>query len=194
MRREVRITGYGGQGVILSAHILGKAATIYDGRHATMTQSFGPEARGSACSAQLVISDEPIDYPYLREMDVLVAMSQEGFDLFIDKLKEGGVLIVEQDLVRLDRHADRPRTFAVPATRIAENLGRRIVQNMAMLGYVGAMTDLVQVDSLRQAIASSVPTGTEDLHLTAFEGGYAFHREKERVGGGGRNRGDPGGS
>ena len=140
MRKEIRITGYGGQGVILSAHILGKAVTLFEDRYATMTQSFGPEARGSACSAQVVLSDEPVGYPYVHRTDALIAMSQEGFEKHLPDLKEEGILVVEEDLVDLGEHRDRPNTFSVPATRIAEGLGRRIVLNIAMLGYVGAAT------------------------------------------------------
>jgi 2-oxoglutarate ferredoxin oxidoreductase subunit gamma len=191
VRKEVRITGYGGQGVILSAHILGKAATLYQGLHATMTQSFGPEARGSACSAQLVVSDEPIAYPYVKKTDFLIAMSQEGFDLHIGSLKEDGVLIYEKDLVKLGEHENRPNSFGAPATRIAEELGRRIVLNIAMLGYVGAVTDLVSADALKEAIAASVPEGTEELNLRAFEGGYGYHHDPERAGDRGRDLGHP---
>jgi len=191
VRKEVRITGYGGQGVILSAHVLGTAATLHEGLEATMTQAFGPEARGSACSAQIVFSDEPIDYPYVRKVDVLVAMSQEGFDLYIGGLKEDGILLYEEDLVDLGEHAGRPNSFGVPATRIAEELGRRIVLNMAMLGFVAAMTDLVSAESVRKAIADSVPPGTEELNLKAFEGGHGYHQDAERAGDRGRHLGDP---
>ena len=191
MRREIRITGYGGQGVILSAYVLGKAATLHEGLHATMTQSFGPEARGSACSAQLIVSDEAIDYPYVRQIDTLVALSQEGFDLHVPGLGEEGLLIYEQDLVNLKDHAQREKNFACPATRIAEDLGRRIVQNMAMLGFVTAVTELFAMDSVKAAIRDSVPSGTETLNLRAFEDGYEYLRDPGRHGDRGRHRGDP---
>src|SRR5678815_688146 len=98
---EVRIAGFGGQGVILSAIVIGKAASIYQSAFATMTQNFGPEARGGACSAQLILSDAPILYPYVTQPDIMIAMSQEAYGKFIHELKDGGVLIVEQDLVRV---------------------------------------------------------------------------------------------
>ena len=106
---EIRVAGFGGQGVILSAIVIGKAACIYQNGYATMTQSFGPEARGGSSSAQVILSDEPILYPYITQPDILVVMSQEAFTRFTPELKEGGILIVEQDLVRLgnikQRHA-----------------------------------------------------------------------------------------
>lgn len=191
MRREIRITGYGGQGVILSAYVLGKAATLHEGLHATMTQSFGPEARGSACSAQLIVSDEPIDYPYVRQVDTLVAMSQEGFDLHVRGLSDAGLLIFEEDLVDLKEHGKRENNYGCPATRIAENLGRRIVQNMAMLGFVTAVTELFAMDSVKEAIRDSVPPGTETLNLRAFEDGYEYLKDPGRLGDRGRHRGDP---
>ena len=96
---EIRISGFGGQGVIRCGYIIGKTAALFDGKHATLTQSFGPEARGSACSAQLVVSDEPIAYPYVKKTDYLIAMSQEGYSKSIGELRPGGMLIYEKDLV-----------------------------------------------------------------------------------------------
>ena len=98
----IRIAGFGGQGVILAGMVIGKAVAIHDGKFATLTQSFGPEARGSACSAQLIVSDEPILYPYLMQPDILVVMSQEASRLFGSDLKPGGLLLYEQDLIHLD--------------------------------------------------------------------------------------------
>ena len=155
-----------------------------------MTQSFGPEARGSACSAQLIVSDEQIDYPYVRQVDTLVAMSQEGFDLHAPGLGDKGQLIYEQDLVDLRKYAGREHNFACPATRIAEDLGRRIVQNMAMLGFVTAVTELFAMDSVKAAIRDSVPAGTETLNLRAFEDGYEYLRDPGRLGNRGRHSGD----
>jgi 2-oxoglutarate ferredoxin oxidoreductase subunit beta len=111
---ELRIAGFGGQGVILSAIILGKAASIHQGAYATMTQNFGPEARGGACSAQLLLSDEPILYPYVTQPDILVVMSQEAYTRFVPELKEGGTLIVEQDLVRNHRPAPPNEGLQLP--------------------------------------------------------------------------------
>ncbi len=98
---EIRIAGFGGQGVILSAIIIGKAGCIYQPGYATMTQNFGPEARGGACSAQLILSDTPVLYPYVPRPDILVVMSQEAYALFAPQLKDEGILIIEEDLVRI---------------------------------------------------------------------------------------------
>jgi 2-oxoglutarate ferredoxin oxidoreductase subunit gamma len=171
---EIRIAGFGGQGVILSAMIVGKAAAIYQGGYATLTQNFGPEARGGASSAQVILSDTPILYPYVARPDVLVVMSQEAYTRFTPELKDGGLLIVEEDLVRLGDLRSGIRVHSVPATRLAEELGRKMVLNVVMVGFFAAVTALLDPDALRQAVADSVPPGTKDLNLRAFDKGFDY--------------------
>lgn len=169
-RTEIRITGFGGQGVVLSGHILGHACAIEAGQHSTMIQSFGPEARGSACSATLVVSDSEVLYPYIHRPDIFVVMSSEGYDKYRDELKEEGVLIYESDLVK-PTLKEGQRSYGVPSTRIAESLGRAIVQNIVMVGFVTGVTDLVPREAMREAVKHSVPPGTEELNLAAFDKG-----------------------
>lgn len=171
---ELRIAGFGGQGVILSAIILGKAASIHQGAYATMTQNFGPEARGGACSAQLLLSSEPILYPYVTKPDILVVMSQEAYARFGPELKEGGTLIVEQDLVRANHLPRETKVYSCPATRIAEELGKRMVLNSVMVGFFAAVTRLLEPDAVRKAVAESVPSNFRELNLNAFERGYEY--------------------
>jgi 2-oxoglutarate ferredoxin oxidoreductase subunit gamma len=173
-KTEVKIGGFGGQGVILSGYILGRAATIYDNKHATMIQSFGPEARGSACSVQLIVADEPIAYPYITMPGVMVVMSQEAYSKFSPELAPGGLLITEKELVSPHNLRKDVRHIAIPATRIAEELGRKLVLNIVMMGFMTAVTDLVGVEAMRSAVKASVPKGTEELNLNAFERGFAF--------------------
>src|SRR5215813_4894043 len=154
---EIRLAGFGGQGVILSAIVLGRAASIHQGAYATMTQSFGPEARGGACSAQLLLSDTPILYPYVTQPDILVVMSQEACTRFVPELKDGGTLIVEQDLVRVSDLKPNTRVYSVPATRLAEELGKRMVLNIVMVGFFTAVTNLLEAEAVRKAVADSVP-------------------------------------
>lgn len=168
---EIRIAGFGGQGVILATQILGRAAAIFDGAHATMTQSFGPEARGGACSAQLIISDEAVLYPYVTQADVLVAMSQEAFSKFSGEVKHGGLLLVERDLVRIDEMPEGVRVYGVPATRIAEKLGKRVVQNIVMLGFFAAITKLVSIAALEKAVLGSVPAHLVEINRQALRSG-----------------------
>jgi 2-oxoglutarate ferredoxin oxidoreductase subunit gamma len=171
---ELRIAGFGGQGVILSAIILGRAASIHQGAFATMTQSFGPEARGGACSAQLLISDQPILYPYVTQPDVLVVMSQEAYSKFAPELKEGGTLIVEQDLVRVTDIPRATKVYSCPATRLAEELGKRMVLNSVMVGFFTAVAHLLEPDAVRKAVGDSVPSNSRDLNLKAFEKGHEY--------------------
>lgn len=171
---EIRIAGFGGQGVILSAIVLGKAASIFQGGFATMTQNFGPEARGGACSAQLVLSDSPVLYPYVTRPDILVVMSQEAYVRFVPELKDGGILIVEQDLVRVSDADNKFQVYSVPATRIAETLGKRMVLNSVMVGFFTAVTNLLDADAVGKAVADSVPASFRELNLKAFEKGVEY--------------------
>ncbi|MFZ0962107.1 MAG: 2-oxoacid:acceptor oxidoreductase family protein [Terriglobia bacterium] len=171
---EIRIAGFGGQGVILAGMVIGKAASIYDGKFATLTQSFGPEARGSACSAQLIVSGDPILYPYINQPDILVVMSQEASTRFGADLKTAGMMLYESDLIQVDNTTKGLRRFGIPATRFAEELGRKLVLNMVMVGFVTALAELATPLAVRKAIADSVPKGTEELNLAAFEKGLEF--------------------
>ncbi|MGO9520008.1 MAG: 2-oxoacid:acceptor oxidoreductase family protein [Candidatus Korobacteraceae bacterium] len=171
---EIRIAGFGGQGVILSAIVIGKAGCIYEGGFSTMTQSFGPEARGGACSAQVILSDSPVLYPYVTRPDVLIVMSHEAYSIFAPQVKENGTLIIEQDMVRVDKLPSGVRVFSCPATRLAEELGKKMVLNIVMVGFFGAVTGLLQPDSLRNAIADSVPEAYRDLNRKAFDKGYEY--------------------
>jgi 2-oxoglutarate ferredoxin oxidoreductase subunit gamma len=170
---EIRVAGFGGQGVILAAQILGKAAAIHADTHATMTQNFGPEARGGACSAQLVISPEPVLYPYVTQADILVAMSQEAFTKFLPELRPGGLLLIERDLVRIEtRLPEGIRMYGVPATRIAEKLGKRVVQNIVMLGFFAAISKAIPLEAIEKAVLDSVPTAMADVNRQALQAGF----------------------
>jgi 2-oxoglutarate ferredoxin oxidoreductase subunit gamma len=171
---EIRVAGFGGQGVILSAIVLGKAASIHQGEYATMTQNFGPEARGGACSAQLMLSDQPVLYPYVTQPDVLVVMSQEAYTKFGPELKEGGTLLIERDLVRVSDLPKQTRIYSVPATRLAEELGKRMVLNIVMVGFFAAVTQLLEAVAVRKAVADSVPASFRELNLKAFDKGYEY--------------------
>jgi 2-oxoglutarate ferredoxin oxidoreductase subunit gamma len=172
---EIRIAGFGGQGVILSAIVIGKAACIFQDGYAAMTQSFGPEARGGSSSAQVILSPDPILYPYVTQPDILVVMSQEAFTRFVPQLKPGGILIVEQDLVPVGGTLPKGvLVYGVPATRLAEELGRKMVLNIVMVGFFGAVTSVVDPDALRKAVADSVPPATSELNLKAFDKGFEY--------------------
>jgi len=171
---EIRISGFGGQGVILSAIVIGKAGCIFQNGYSTMTQAFGPEARGGACSAQVILSNEPILYPYVTQPDILVTMSQEAYSLFTPTLKNDGLLIIEQDLVRVENLPPGVRVYGVPATRLAEELGKRMVLNIVMVGFFAAVTNVLEPEAVRQAVADSVPEAFRELNLRAFDKGFEY--------------------
>ena len=176
-RTEIRITGFGGQGVVLSGHIIGRAYAVNAGHHATMIQSFGPEARGSACSTTLSLSEEKVLYPYIRRPDIFVVMSAEGYERYRDELKDDGILIYEKDLVAPELKEGQ-HSYYVPSTRMAESLGRTIVQNIVMIGFFTAVTKIVSRDQMRNAVEESVPPGTEELNLKAFDSGWEYYQEE----------------
>jgi len=170
--QEIILTGFGGQGIVLAGRILGKAVVLGDHRQSTLVQAYGPEARGGACSAQVIISDRQIHYPNVRHPDILVCMSQAGFDKFIGQLKKDGVLLIDQDLVKpagIDTDF-----YSIPSTRMAEELGRTMMANIIMLGFFTSATGAVSVKALRDSVAASVPKGTEKMNITAFDKGYDY--------------------
>ncbi len=171
---EIKFGGFGGQGVILAGIIIGRAASIYSNKFATLTQSFGPEARGSACSAQVIISDSKILYPYVTKPEILMIMSQEACNLFLPQATDNATIIIEKSLVKPKGLKPDMKTFSIPATRLAEELGRKMILNIVMTGFFTAVTKLVEYEAVREAVKASVPHGTEDLNLIAYDRGYQY--------------------
>jgi 2-oxoglutarate ferredoxin oxidoreductase subunit gamma len=169
-RYEIRLAGSGGQGLILAGSILAEAAGVYDGKFVCQTQSYGPEARGGASKAEVVISDAPIDYPKAIQPDVLLALNQKSLEAFSADLKPGGLLLVDADLVK---EAPAGRVLALPFTRIARELGRAMAANIVALGALAQLTGAVSLESLTAAVLARVPKGTEDLNRRALAAGVA---------------------
>ncbi len=180
MRKEVRIAGFGGQGIILAGIVIGKAAALHDGIHAVQTQSYGPEARGGASRTELVISDDEIDYPKVQSPDILIAMSHEALMAYLDDLKDGGILIIDPDMIVEEEvlpfvKEHNIKLYRAPATRTAaEKLGLKIVANIVMVGAITRITNIVSEESARKSVAESVPPGTQDKNLAAFDAGVAL--------------------
>ncbi len=175
--QQIRVGGFGGQGVIMAGMIIGRACSLYDGKEASLSQSFGPEARGSACSAQVILSEEKILYPYVTRADILIAMSQEAFEKFSGNIDEDATVLVEEDLVEPKNLRAGVTVRAVPSTRLAEQIGRKLVSNIVMVGFFTAVTGLISDASARRAVKDLVPRGTEDLNLVAFDRGYDYGRQ-----------------
>jgi 2-oxoglutarate ferredoxin oxidoreductase subunit gamma len=174
MRVEVRFAGFGGQGIIKSGIIVAAGACIYGERNAVQTQSYGPESRGGACKSEVVISESEIDFPKVIEPDVLVVMSQHAYNDYAEDLKAGGILILDPDMIPREKDLRNVMIFHVPATKIAEELGRRIMANIVMLGAFTAITEIVDKEAIKESIKENVPKGTEELNLTAFEKGFDY--------------------
>jgi len=169
---EIIVTGFGGQGIILAGRILGMSASLGDHKESTLVQAYGPESRGGACNAQVIISDKPIHYPYVNTPQILVAMSQAGYDKFAPALTPEAILLVDQDLVHPENApCDH---FAISATRMAENLGNKMMANIIMIGFCTAITQAVSTEAAQATIAQSVPKGTEERNIEAYNKGFDY--------------------
>lgn len=170
-RTEIRIAGFGGQGVVLAGVLLGTAAAVSDGRRAVQTQSYGAAARGGGARSEVIISDEAIVYPRVTHPDIMVAMSEEAMRKYGPDMRAGGLLIIDNDLVKNGIRED-VRLVAVPASNLAtQELGKTIVANLVMLGVLVAKTGIVSVAGMEAAIRDNVPPKTIDLNLKAFHRG-----------------------
>ena len=171
MRKSIRLAGFGGQGVITMGYVLANAASIHDGHHALMTQSYGPEARGGSCRSDVIISDESIDYPKSNEIDTLVALSNDSYHSFIGAVKEGGVVIYESDQVDIPGKKPSVEYYGIPALAKATELGNPLVANMIMLGATQAVTKMFDMEALKKSITDRFPRFV-DLNLKALEEGF----------------------
>lgn len=178
VHHEVRLSGEGGQGLVLAGKILAEAAAIYAGLNATQSQSYGPEARGGLSRSEVIISDEEIDYPKVVSCDVLLALTQESYDTYTHDLKPEGLCIHE---ARIRTRPDAPfRQVGVPILQLTrQQMGREIFANVVSLGILCGLTRLVPVEAMRKAIAARVPAGTEEANLKAFELGLRTAAELE---------------
>ena len=168
---RVRFAGFGGQGVVLSGFILGRAACLHAGKNAAMTQNYGPESRGGACSADVVVEDKEIAMPVFDQPDVLILLSQEAANKNSAWISGAKLVLVDEDLVHLE--GEDPKVEKAPFTRMATTLGRRIVANIVMLGTLTARARLVPPEAMEEAIRNTVPPKTIDLNLKAFRAGLA---------------------
>ncbi len=180
MRYEIRLSGSGGQGMILAGVILAEAAAIYDQKNATQSQSYGPEARGGASKSEVIISDEDIFFPKATNIDLLLALTQESCDKYIHDLKPDGILIVDEDFVQKLPSGDF-KTHIVPITRIAqEKIGKIIVANIVALGVVVALSGIVSESAIESAVLTRVPKGTEELNRKALQAGLEAIKKAEK--------------
>ena len=171
-RYEMRFSGAGGQGLILAGIIMGEAAAIYDGKQAVQSQSYGPEARGGASKSEVIISDQPIDFPKATAVDALLALTQEACDKYSADLKSGGVLLIDSDLVKRAPSGDFT-VVRIPIISTAKNeVGRAIVANIVALGAMVALTGIVTRESAERAVLSRVPSAFTELNRKAFQMGY----------------------
>jgi 2-oxoglutarate ferredoxin oxidoreductase subunit gamma len=174
-RYEIRLSGSGGQGIIMAAIVLAEACGVYDGKHVCQTQSYGPEARGGTSKSEVVISSQAIDYPRATKLDLLLAMNQASCDTYFGDLKPDGLLVVDDTFVD---QLPTSRAIAIPFTQIArEEVGKALAANMVALGAVGYLTEVVKLKSLETALKARVPRGTDKMNLKAFRAGVSAAKQ-----------------
>ena len=175
---EIRFAGFGGQGIILMGIAVARAASIYDKksssatqalhRYAVQTQSYGPSARGGHSRCDVKISEAEMYYPFVDLPDILVIMSEQAYRKYSQDINEGGLLILEDDLVKENPQGN---VIRIQATRAAEELGTRIVANVVMLGAFQVLTKVISWDALVNAVMDLVPEITHELNMKALERG-----------------------
>jgi 2-oxoglutarate ferredoxin oxidoreductase subunit gamma len=176
-RYEIRLSGEGGQGLVLAGKILAEAAAIYEGINATQSQSYGPEARGGASRSEVILSDEDIDFPKAVNLDLLLALTQEACDKYVRDVKPDGTVMIDSDSV-LKPPEGTFRVWSAPVIRSArDKIGREIVANIVALGIITRMAGVISEDSVREAILTRVPRGTEEINTKAFELGLSMAEE-----------------
>jgi 2-oxoglutarate ferredoxin oxidoreductase subunit gamma len=176
---ELRLSGAGGQGLMLAGLILTEAAGIYDGKNVVQTQSYGPEARGGASKSEVVISKGEIDYPKVVSPDILLALTQEACDKYYPGLKERGVLVVDSFYVKKLPPHHHKEVISVPITSVAERkVGKKVVANIVALGIIIGFTGVVSKEAIKKAVLSRVPKGTEKINEKALEVGFRIGRER----------------
>ncbi|NLB73336.1 MAG: 2-oxoacid:ferredoxin oxidoreductase subunit gamma [Firmicutes bacterium] len=172
MYKEIRLSGTGGQGLILAGLILAEAAGVYDDHEVIQTQSYGPEARGGASRAEVIISDDAIDYPKVTSPDVVLIMSQQACDRYGSQVKPGGIVLVDETNVSSVPSAEGATTVTLPITEMARHdVGRQVVANVVALGALVGVTGVVTPEAMEKAILARVPKGTEELNMKAFNVG-----------------------
>lgn len=175
-RKEFRLSGSGGQGLILAAIILADAAA-QEGNYVVQTQSYGPEARGGASKAEVIIDETEIEYPKVTEPDFVLTMSLKAYEKYGTAYKEGGILLVDSTFVKEVAPSDK-KVVALPITRLArEEIGKEIVSNIVALGVINGLTRVIDDEILKKAILNRTPAGTEELNIKAFELGLSVARE-----------------
>jgi 2-oxoglutarate ferredoxin oxidoreductase subunit gamma len=173
-RYEIRLSGEGGQGLVLAGKILAEAAAIYEGMNATQSQSYGPEARGGASRSEVILSDEDIDFPKALKLDLLLALTQEACDRYVKDLKPAGILLVDSDAVKSIPDGTF-KVYSIPLIQSArEKVGREVVANIVALGVITRLLAAVGEDAVREAIITRVPKGTEEINQKAFELGISM--------------------
>ncbi len=174
---QIKLAGLGGQGIGLCGLIIGRAAAVFDRNQAVYTQEYSPEARGGASSSSIIIASDQIHMPYVTEPDIMVSMAQGAYNKYQKEINPGCILVIDEDLVKPKNLPDGVEVWAIPATRLAEDLGRKVVANIIILGFFTALLPHVSLKAMQKALKGSIPKGTEEFNLRAFDIGYEYGKK-----------------
>ncbi len=179
---QVKLAGLGGQGIGLCGLIIGRAAAVFDQNQAVYTQEYSPEARGGASSSSIIIASEEIHMPYVTKADLMIVMAQGAYNKYYKEITPGSTVIIDEDLVKVKDLPDSVKVQAIPATRLAEELGRKVAANIIMLGFFAALVPYISLKAMHKALKGSIPKGTEEFNLRAFEIGYNYGQKLREKG------------
>lgn len=174
---SIRFSGFGGQGIVLSAITIASGAVLYEDKPALQTQSYGPESRGGASKAEVIISDEEIEYPLIDEADVLIALSQEALEKYLHETHHNSLVIIDPVFVRDRPETDQVRLIEIPAAELADKIGSRVVMNMVILGALVALTSVISKESLEKSIKDNTPDAFHESNLAGMKAGIRYVRE-----------------
>ncbi len=174
MRKEIRIAGTGGMGVVLAGVLIGHAAAVHGGLNVVQSQSYGSEARGTAAKSEVIMSDGDIHYPKVRKSDILIAMSQKALDMYIADAKENSIVIIDPDLVDASAIKSKYEILEIPAMRTADEIGLRLVSNMIMLGALTKKADIFPLEALENTVREMVPEKYHKINIKAVRKGTEF--------------------
>lgn len=182
MRKEILLSGYGGQGLVLAGIILAEAAVIHEGKNATHNQSYGPEARGGASRSEVIISDEEINYPEIEQPDILVAMTQDAMNKFGGCVKEDGIIIADTLYVTdFEPCINIKNLYKFPITEISiEQTGKPLSANIVALGLLASATGIVKKESLEKAVLDRVPPATKEINLKALRAAFEIFEQNNK--------------
>jgi len=174
---SIRFSGFGGQGIVLSSIIVAHGAVLHEGKSAVQTQLYGPESRGGSSKSEVIVSDTEINYPLIEKADVLVALSQEALDRYFPDTHKGSLVIIDPVFIKEVPKDNDVKVIEIPSTKLADELGSRLVANIIVLGALVALTSVISEESLVKAIKENTPPASHQANISGMRAGIEYVRK-----------------